>query len=120
MKNAQAVEKIVPQLSFFDGGSRGTIGGGDHSNRDRNRGSSPDSPHLSFLENAEKLGLNFGRHLGDLVEEEGPAVRLLETTLVSLDGIGKGTLLVTEKLTLHQCGRDSRAVKRQKSFLAPR
>src|SRR5207244_4294375 len=54
------------------------------------------------------------RHVADLVEEEGPAVALLELADAAPVGAGEGALLVAEQLALQQLIRDGRAVEGQK------
>src|ERR671924_643572 len=120
MEDAQAIEKILPQLSFFYRRGWIAIGSGDHSNGNSNRTVSANAPHLSFLKDAQELGLNFRRHFRDLVQEERSTVSLFETALMPIDSIGESSLLVAEQLAFHQGRRDRRAIERQKSFVTPR
>ena len=61
-----------------------------------------DALELALLEHAEQLGLGFGGHLADLVEEERAAVGQLEPADPPGDGAGEGALLVAEQLALDQ------------------
>src|SRR6185503_15956652 len=65
---------------------------------------------LLFLEDAQELGLQVGRDLADLVQQERAAVGELEATLAHLVRAGEGAALVTEELRLEQLLRQRRAV----------
>ncbi len=73
-------------------------------------GVSTDRPDRALLERAQELGLHPGRHLSDLVEEEGPARGLQEEPQSRLTGIREGPLHVTEELALEEVLRHRRAV----------
>src|SRR5512135_328911 len=59
---------------------------------------------LKFLcfDHAKNLGLSLEGHVSNLVQEEGPGVRLLEFPLLRLEGAGKRTLFMSEELALDQ------------------
>jgi hypothetical protein len=59
-----------------------------------------DPPDLLLLDGAEQLGLERERGLRDLVEEERPAVRLLEEPLSGRDSAGERAACVAEELAL--------------------
>ena len=65
-------------------------------------GRAADAPEGLLLEEAEQLGLERGRHLADLVEEDRAAVGLLEEAPLLLLGVGEGAALVAEELALEQ------------------
>ena len=54
------------------------------------------------LEHPEQERLRLQREFGDLVQEEGAAVGILEITLARFRGAGKGTLHVAEELGIHE------------------
>ena len=72
----------------------------------------------SFVEHPQKLGLKLKRHLRDLVEEERPAIRELETTDPLLDRPRERASLMSEDLTLHQLPRNCSRVDRDEGTLA--
>ena len=55
---------------------------------------------LALLQHAQQLGLQAERHLGDLVQQQRAAVRLLELAGVGAGGAGEGALLVAEQRRL--------------------
>src|SRR5205823_7997903 len=56
------------------------------------------------------LGLRTRRHVANLVEKNGAAVRQLEFAAARLGGAGERALFVAEQLALDQLLRDGRAV----------
>src|SRR5262249_50624702 len=72
-----------------------------------------------FLEHAEKLGLEFGARVADLVEEDRAAAREVEAAAARAGGAGERALHVTEQLTLEQCRWKRGAVERDER-LVPR
>jgi hypothetical protein len=58
--------------------------------------------HLLFLEHAQKLALKGWRHVANLIEEDGPALRQLEEARLVVAGIGERATTVTEELALEQ------------------
>jgi hypothetical protein len=65
---------------------------------------------LPALEHPEEPDLRLQRHLADLVEEDRPAVGLLEVARAALDGAGVGPLLGAEQLALDEALGDGPAV----------
>src|SRR5688572_16052768 len=78
------------------------MGRRDHPHVDRARAVAADAPKLAAIEDAQELGLRLGRELADLVEEEGPAIRLLEGSLAPTLGAGEGAALVTEEVRIDE------------------
>ena len=62
----------------------------------------PDPPDHAVLDDPEQLGLERHRHLGELVEEQRPAVGGLEQARLVAVGAGEGALPVAEHLALEQ------------------
>ena len=72
---------------------------------------------LALLQHAQDLGLRGRRHVPHLVEEDRPAVALLELADPAVLGAGEGPLLVPEQLALEQAFGNRRAVDRQEGAL---
>ncbi len=71
-----------------------------------------DAVDHALLDGAQELGLQAHVHLGDLVEQQRAAGRLLELADAAGDRAGEGALLVAEQLGFEQVLRDRRAVDR--------
>ena len=65
---------------------------------------------LAFLQHAQQLRLHRQRHVADLVEEQRPAVRLLELAEMTRGRAGERALLVPEQLATRSAPRDGGAV----------
>ena len=89
-----------------------------HVDRYRFRGS--DRQDLALLQNPQEFGLEFHRHLPDLVEEDHAAFGCTKDAQRSAVGSGEGTLLVTEELALGERRREGRAVHGDKRLIPPR
>ena len=109
-QHIEAVVEVLAELALLDRVLGILVGGGEVAHVDLDLAVPADPAHLAVLEHAQQLGLERDRHLGDLVEEERPAVRHLEAALALPDGAGERALLVAEDLALHQLGRDRGAV----------
>src|SRR5881397_1727154 len=81
------------------------MGGDEDAGVDGDRPLAADPFELAFLKQPQQLGLHRRRHVADLVEKEGAAVRLLELAEVARGGSGEGALFMTEELGLDQLGR---------------
>ncbi len=64
------------------------------------------------LQHAQQLGLQAGRHVADLVQEEGAPVGHLEVAHAVGPGVGEGALHVAEQLALEHPLRDAARVHR--------
>ena len=71
---------------------------------------SPTRRMVPLLEKAQQPGLHVRGDVADLVQEQGPAVRLLDEALLVLDRVGEGPLDVAEQLALQQGGLGGAAV----------
>ena len=80
----------------------------DDAHVDRAQRVAADAPHLAALEHAQQLGLQRGRRVADLVEQQRAAVRLLEEPRSRLHRAGEGAALVAEELGLEQPRRRAR------------
>ena len=77
---------------------------------DPHRPLATDADQLAILDDAQQPYLRWRGELPDLVEEEGPAVGLLEPAFPACRGAGERTLLVPEQLRVDQLRRDRPAV----------
>ena len=75
---------------------------------------------FAFLQHAQQLGLQRQRHLGDFVEQQRAALRLLELAGVRIDRAGEGAALVTEQHGFEHVLGDGRAVDRDEAVLRAR
>src|SRR5579863_7998755 len=69
-----------------------------------------DRGEFAFLEHTQQARLRFRWHVADLVEEQRPAVGLLEAALAARSRAGEGTALVAEQLAFDQFPGDGRHV----------
>ena len=69
-----------------------------------------DAHHLAILDDAKQADLRSERELGDLVEEERPAVGLLEPAFTPRRRAGERPLLVSEELRVDELRGDGAAV----------
>ncbi len=97
----EAVVEVLAERPGRDHGREVPVGRGDDP-RIRSRRRAAERGHGPFLDRAEELGLEVQGKLADLVEEEGPAVRLAEATGLGRRGAGEGALLVPEELALDE------------------
>src|SRR3546814_7219755 len=67
----------------------------------------------------QQPGLGLQRHVADLVQEQGAALRLLEAAGGPHGGAGERSLLVAEQLRLDQLARYRRHVERHERSVAP-
>ena len=70
-----------------------------------------DAAHLGALDRAQELRLERDVEIANLVDEERPAVGLLEEPRQRRDGPGEGAALVPEERRLQQVRGDGRAVE---------
>jgi len=77
-EDVQAVVEIIPELPVGHQCRKIAIGRGDHTDIDRERLGAADPLQLPVLQDPQELDLHVHRQLGDLVEEDGRAVRQLE------------------------------------------
>src|SRR5438309_4631341 len=73
---------------------------------------------LLLLDRAEGLGLQLDGQIADFVEEQRTAVRCLKAPHSGRHRASKGASLITEHLALEQCGRNRRAVDRDKTVVS--
>ena len=86
------------------------VGRGDDPNVDRNRLGRADAGDLAIFDRAQQPVLGGHRQGPELVEEQGPAIGLLEPAVAGLGRAGEAARLVAEQLRLDQIFRQRRAV----------
>ncbi len=78
------------------------VGGGDEAHVHLVGPGAPHPLELLLLQHPQQLGLEGGRDVADLIQEQGAPVGQLEAPLALVGGAGEGALLVTEELGLQQ------------------
>src|SRR6202166_2736425 len=123
-KNIESVVKVFPEFSFAKPRLQIAIGRGQHSHVDRHLGTAAQATDLAFLDDPQKLGLQFGLHLGDFVEEQRASVCKFEAPFAAAVSTRERSALVAKQLTLHQglgqrgaIDRDIRPVRSSGKFM---
>ncbi len=88
------------------------VSGGDHPEIGGNLPVGTQRLIASLLQNPQQLGLQFHRHIADLVEQQGAAPGLVELTAPIPLGPGEGPPDMAEEFTLQQVGRHPGTVDR--------
>ncbi len=100
--HVEAVIQVVAEAAGRDLVFEILIGGGDDTGIDADGTALADALEFLLLQDAQQLDLQLRAHAGDFVEEDGAAVRRLETAGLVVDGAGEGALDVAEQLALQQ------------------
>ena len=82
------VEAVVEVFAEAAGGhfiAQQAVGGGDDAHVERHRRAAAEALDFALLQHAQQLGLQRQRHLGDFVEQDRAALRLLELAGVRVD-----------------------------------
>ena len=95
------------------------VGRGDNPHVDLNVAVTAEPGELAILQDMQQLGLQRGRHLADLVQEDGAVVGELELAWLCLQGAAEGAALEPEHLRLEQVARQRGAVDLHKCPGAP-
>jgi len=95
-KNINAMEKILAELAIVNLGLEVAMCSHNNPDIDRGRFARTDSFDLAFFQYAEEFGLHSQRHVSDLVEEQGPMVRLLEFSDVTSGRAGERAFFVSK------------------------
>ena len=99
---AQPIIEIVPEMASLDIPLQVAMGGGNDPDVRLERFFRPQGRKISSLQHMQQLGLERQRHVPDLVEEQHPAVGLLELAPPRADGAGECAPLVAEHFALEQ------------------
>src|SRR5262245_15945887 len=100
--HVNAVEQIVTELPLSHLLFEILVGCNDYAHIDFNGNFTADRVKLTFLQDAQKLGLRGTRHVADLVQEKSATVRLGEKPFGALYRAGKSALFMTEKLAFEK------------------
>jgi hypothetical protein len=76
-------KQILPELLSLDTLSEISVGGGNHPDINPNGSRTTNSLELSLLQDSEQLGLDYGRDLTDLIQQNGAAMSQFKPTLPS-------------------------------------
>ena len=79
--DVKAVEEVLAKTALSDEGFQILVGGGDDAHIHLDRGEATDTIELAVGQDPQQAGLEFRRHVADLIEEEGAAIGLLEAPL---------------------------------------
>src|SRR5204863_3481295 len=116
----QAVIEVLPEAAGRDLCFDVAVRGRDEAHVDRTRLDAADALDLARLDDAQERRLQLGRHVADLVEEDGAPRRRLEQAGLRLRRTRERALLVTEQLALEQALGHGRAVDRDEWRLGAR
>ncbi len=108
--HVQPVVEILPEPPLLHERLEIAVGGGQHADVDADR--TPDRPPARWSAPAARAGAcvcRSTRHVADLVEEEGAAMRQLELAEPALLGVGEGAALVAEQLGFEEGAGNGRA-----------
>src|SRR5262249_53317937 len=118
--HVEAVVEITAEGRFGDHGLEIAVGRGDDLRVHADLFGSAHAQEALVVEEAQELGLAGERHLADLVEEEGAAVRHLRKPPARADGAREGAALVAAELAFEQALRDGRTAARDEGRVARR
>src|ERR1039457_2411816 len=108
--DVEAVIEILAKVMRRDFGLEVAIGRGDYSRIDVNRAFAADALKVLILQEAQKLGLQGRRQVGNLVEENAPAVGRLERPGLILDRAGKRAPAIAEHIVFEKFLRERGAI----------
>src|SRR4051812_38613200 len=94
--------------------------GAEHPDVDADRTVAADAADLGALEGSQELRLVREIEIADLVDQDRPAVALLEDALPGRDGAGERAALVPEQIRLDEVGRHGGAVEHDEGLRRPR
>ncbi len=109
-EDVQPVVKVFPERAFRQRLFEVDVRGGDQPDVDPHRFDPAEALEFPLLENAEELDLRRGGEVAHFVEEQGAAVRQLESPLLLLVGSGEGSWFVPEQLRFDEALRQRGAV----------
>jgi hypothetical protein len=108
--------EVLTEAPVSDPGLEIAVAGGEEAYLHPQGAGGAEGQDLPLLDDAQQLGLHGRGHLGDLVEEEGAAIRRGDQTGLA-DGAGEGAFLVAEELIAQQFLVESGAVDGQEGTL---
>jgi len=106
-----SIVEVGTESSLLYQRSQVLVGGAHQSNVDPARGVAAHATDLPTLQHPKEPCLKIWGQLRDFIEEEGPAVGLLECPAMGSNRAGKGAALVSEQLALDEVPREPTAVE---------
>ncbi len=119
VEHVQAVVEVQAKAAALDLLGQLLVCRGDDAHVDGQIARAPQPAERHLLEDAQQLRLRRHRHLADLVEEQRPAVGLLEQPALLRLRVGERAALVAEQLALQKILGDGRAVDLDERAVAP-
>ena len=120
LEDAQSIEQVRPKTAGGDFGPKVAVGRGNDVHVDLPCFERADPLHIAVFDSAEQLRLQRQRQFPGFVQEERPAIGMLEQADLRVDGAGKRTAHVAEQLAFKQRLDDRRAVDRDELLRPPR
>ena len=102
--------KVLAEFLTIDALFQVAIGSGDDADIHLDGAVAADAFKFTFLQNAQKLGLQGGRNFADLVQEDGATMGEFKAAFAFVHRAGKSTLFMAEEFALDQVSRDGGAV----------
>jgi hypothetical protein len=118
--HVDAIEQVLAERGVAHHHGQVGVGGRDEAHVDATHAAFAHASHFPLLQHAQELGLDVGRNLADLVQEQGPATRLLEQPRVRAHRTGEGTAVVAEQLAFQDAGCECCAVDRHEGGVRAR
>ena len=119
-ENRQPEKEVPAETACGDLPFEVAVRGGDQTHIDPRGARFSDLDELPAFEHPQQFGLQFGRHLPDLIEEQRAFVGLFEESFLVFGGSRKTACTVAEQLAFEQLLRKGRTVDRDKSLPGPR
>ena len=105
--DVQTIVQVLAEPALRDHRHQVAVGRRDNAHVDADFLPSAHTPDPAGLKCSQQASLRFRRHVPDLVEEQGAAVRLLELADLLRNRAREGTALMTKQLAFEQVMRDS-------------
>ena len=118
LQHVEPEQQILPERARGHHVLQRAVGGADDAQVRLQLALAADAPEAAVVEEAQQLGLQIGRHLAHLVEEERAAVRQLQQPrLATAQRAGEGAAGIAEQLALGQALGQRGAVQREEGLV---
>src|SRR6266404_6344740 len=118
-KHIEAVIKIHSEQLLSDQPREVLIGCGHHAHIDTMGIRAAQPFELLLLQNTKQLCLQFERNIADFIQEQGAAVRRLETAQLLRHSAREGALFMTKEFALEESQGNRRAVQLHEGSICP-